>query len=212
MSEAIINAVAVEKLQATEALVKTLAAAEGQLELGYAKLANALAEISEQRYWQGSFESFGQYVEHISDTYKLGKSQIYKYLSAARDLGDSDTEDQLNTMGISKALCLREAKNSTGQIPESALSAALDSKVSVKDMKRLLYESKVLVKPEDGTWADLDFSCYVTEEERAEISDARKAAMRTDPPVSEALPEHMQKKETLLRFAREFLAAYPTGE
>ena len=212
MTEVLMNVVAQEKLAATETLVKTLAAAEGQLELGYAKLAHALAEISEFRYWQGAYKSFGEFVQHISDTYNLGKSQLYSYMAAARDLGDSVTEDQMNTMGISKALALREAKNSTGEIPPAALTAALDPTVAVKDIRKLLYDAGTITKPEDGTWYDLDYSCYVTDEERAEINDAARAARRMDPPISESLPDHMQRKEILLRFSREFLATYPAGE
>ena len=212
MTEALMNVVAAEKLQEVETLVKTLAAAEGQLEVGYAKLAFLLRDVSENRYWDGTYKSFGEFLQHLSDRYNLGKSQLYNYLSTARDLGDGVTEEQLNQMGISKALVLREAKNATGMIPPSALEAALDPKITVKDIKKLLYDAGTIVKPEDGTWCDLDFSCYCTDEERAEINDARKAAMRTDPPVSEALPEHMQRKEVLLRLSREFLAAYPTGD
>ena len=206
--EALMNVVAQEKLVAAETLVKTLAAAEGQLELGYAKLAHALAEISEQRHWIGTYKSFGEFIQHISDTYNLGKSQLYSYMAAARDLGDSVTEDQMNAMGISKALALREAKNSTGIIPSVVLDRALDPAVTVKDIRKLLYDAGTITKPEDGTWCDLDFSCYCTDEERAEINDAQKAARRTDPPISESLPDHMQRKEILLRFAREFLGAH----
>lgn len=209
MIEILMNVVAQEKLAAAETLIKTLAAAEGQLELGYAKLAHTLADISEQRYWIGTYESFGQFIQHISDTYNLGKSQLYSYMAAARDLGDSVTEEQMNTMGISKALALRSAKNESGTIPSVVLDRALDPKVTVKDIRKLLYDAGTITKPEDGTWMDLDFSCYCTDEERAEINEARKAAMRTDPPVSESLPDHMQRKEVMLRFSREFLAAYP---
>lgn len=210
--EALMNVVSQEKLQQTEALVAKLAAAEGQLELGYAKLAHALADISEHRHWMGTYKSFGEFVDHISNTYNLGKSQLYSYMAAARDLGDSVTEDQLNTMGISKALTLRTAKNSTGTVDPTVLTAALDSKVTVKDMKKLLYDAGTITRPEDGTWCNLDFSCYYTPEERATVDDACKSARREDPPISESIPEHMQQKEILLRFAMSFLSTCAAGE
>jgi hypothetical protein len=55
---------------------------------------------------------------------------------------------------------------------------------------------------------DLDYSCYVTDEERKEINDAANAARHMDPPIDEKSKEFMQRKEILLRFSREFLAAY----
>ena len=208
MTEILMNVVSQEKLQEAEALVAKLAAAEGQLELGYAKLAHTLADISEHRYWDGTYKSFGEFIQHISDTYNLGKSQLYSYMATARDLGDSVTEDQLNTMGISKALALREAKNATGTIDPTVLTAALDSTVTVKQMKKLLYDAGTITAPEDGSWMDLDCSCYVTDEERKEINDAANAARHMDPPIAETQKDFQQRKEVLLRFAREFLAAY----
>ena len=150
MAEALMKVVAAEKLQETEALVAKLAAAEGQLEAGYAKLAYALQDISEHRYWQGTYKSFGEFVQHISTKYNLGKSQIYNYLATARDLGDDVTEAQLNTMGISKALALREAKNNTGTIPPAIVERALDPTITVKDIKKLLFDAGKIGPHEDG--------------------------------------------------------------
>jgi ribosomal protein S6 len=208
MTEALVNAVAQEKLAEVETLVKNLADAEGKLEIGYAKLAYLLRDVSEQRYWLGTYDSFGEFIAHISGTYNIGKSQLYNYLSTARDLGDGVTEEQLNQMGISKALALRDAKNASGTIPQNVLTAALDPKVTVKDIRKLLYDAGTITKPEDGTWCDLDFSCYVSDEERKEINDAANAARHMDPPVDEKQKDFMQRKEILLRFSREFLAAY----
>ena len=206
MTEALMNVVAFEKLQQVETLVAKLAAAEGQLELGYASLAYLLSDVSEHRYWDGTYKSFGEFINHISTAYNIGKSQLYNYLATARDLGDSVTEDQLNDMGISKALALREAKNATGSIPSNILTAALDPKVTVKDMKKLLFDAKILVTPEDGTWCNMDFSCYYTPEQKATVNDACNAARHEDPPIAATLPEHIQFKEILLRFSMSFLS------
>jgi hypothetical protein len=204
----ITSSIAFAKLAQVEELAKKLAAAENILEQGYAKLAFLLEEVAEKRHWIGTYESFGDFVTHISESYQIGKSQLYNYRAAARDLEGAVTQEQMDTMGISKALALREAQNSTGAIPQNILTAALDQKTTVKDIKKLLYDAGTITRPEDGTWADLDYSCYCTDEERQEINDASKAARRMDPPISETLPEHVQRKEVLLRFSREFLAAY----
>ena len=208
MEQAIELATAQEKLAEVETLVKKLVAAENTLEQGYAKLAFLLEDVAENRYWHGTYESFGDFVTHISTTFNIGKSQLYNYRSAARDLEGAVTQEQMDTMGISKALALREARNNTGDVPQNVIEAALDPKTSVKDIKKLLFDAGQITKPEDGTWMDLDFSCYVTDSEKQEIQDAANAARHLDPPIQESLPPFVQRKEILLRFAREFLAAY----
>lgn len=210
--EALMSVVAQTKLAEVETLVAKLAAAEGQLEVGYAKLAYLLDDVAQHRHWDGTYKSMGEFMDHISTTFNISKAQLYNYRAAAHDLGDSVTEEQMNTMGISKALALRQAKNNTGSIPQNVMDAALDTTVTVKDIRKLMYDAGTITKPEDGTWMDLDFSCYVSDEERAEIADAQKAAIQMDPPISQALREFQQRKEILLRFAREFLAAYAVGE
>lgn len=208
MTESEALAVSHEKLQEVESLVQQLAAAEKTLENGYAKLAFLLEDVAENRYWHGTYESFGDYIEHISNNYQIGKSQLYNYRAAARDLEGAVTPEQMDTMGISKALALREAQKSSGTIPENVLTASLDPKVTVKDIRKLLFDAGHIVKPEDGTWMDLDFSCYVSDSERDEINEAANAARHVDPVVQESLAPFTQRKEILLRFAREFLAAY----
>jgi hypothetical protein len=203
------NMVAQEKLQEVETLVSKLAEAEGQLEKGYAHLAFLLRDVSEQRYWMGVYDNFGDFLTHLSQRYNVGKSQLYNYLSTAKALGGEITEEQLNQMGISKALALRAAKEATGTISSAIVDRALDPKVTVKDLKKILFDAGSLTKPEPGDWIDLDFSCYVTEEERKEIQDACNAARHVDPPIDERQPQFLQRKEILLRFSREFLAAYP---
>lgn len=200
-------AIATEKLTAVETLVKGLAEAEQKLEHGYAKLAYMLEEVAEKRYWNGRYESFGAYLDYIGGTYNIGKSQLYNYRSAARDLEGSVTSSQMDTMGISKALVLRDAKNNTGLIPEKALNAAMDPKTTTDNLKKLLFDAQNPIVPESGKWVKLDFSGYYTEEEKQEISDAMNAARHGDPVINQKLPDHMQSKEVLIRFAREFLAA-----
>lgn len=208
MTDSTALAVGREKLAEVETLAKKLAAAENMLEKGYAQLAFLLEDVAEQRHWIGTYDSFGDFVEHISATYSVGKSQLYNYRAAARDLEGAVTPEQMDTMGISKALALREGRNSMGSVPENIITAAMDPKVTVKDIRKLLFDAGHVTAPEEGTWMDLDYSCYVTDEERKEINDAANAARHMDPPIQESLPVFVQRKEILLRFAREFLAAY----
>lgn len=208
MTQALVNQVAIQKLAEVETLVGQLSNAENELEKGYAHLAFLLKEVSEKRYWEGEHESFGDYLGHLSQTYNLGKSQLYSYLSTARDLNGDVTEAQLNSMGISKALAVRGQKNATGSISGTVMEAALDPQVTVRDIKKLIFEETNAAPTEDSAWMDLDMSCYVSDEERREIQDAANAARHLDPPINDELKTHQVRKEILLRFAREFLGQY----
>lgn len=208
MNETLNTAVAQERLQEVETLVSKLADAEGLLEAGYAKLAFMLKDVSEHRYWQGKYKSFGEFLNSIQERYHLGKSQLYSYLSTARDLAGQLDEDQLNFMGISKAMVLRDATNASGKVSEEVISAALNPNVTTKDLKKLLYDAGSLQEPEEGIWTDLEFSTYLTPEEHKTILDAFNAARHTDPPINEKTKDSVQRKEILLRICQEFLAAY----
>jgi hypothetical protein len=207
MSETIINAEAAAKLQEVDSLAAKLGAAEAQLEAGYGQLAVGLKEISEHRYWEGTYENFGEYMSHLSEKHKMGNRQLYNYLTVARELS-SVSPLQLSTMGISKALVLRDSAKHSGMIDQAHIEAALDPKVTVKDLKRILFEAKVSPKLEDGTWLDAEFEFYVNDEERAELHAAANAARHMEPPISQTLTEMMQRKEIALRWAREFLSTH----
>jgi hypothetical protein len=208
MTEALINAEAQNKLQEVYELVGKLAKAESQLEYGYAKLAFLLHEVATYKYWVGAFESYGDFLSKIQETYGVSKSQLYNYRSAAAELEGAVTVEQLNTMGISKALVLRSAKKNTGAIPDGVLDQAVDKNVSVQDLKQLLYDAKAIEKPEDGKWVTLDFSSYYTEEEAATLKDGLSAAFRGDPAIPETLPKMIRMKQALLKFVTEFLGAH----
>jgi len=207
-SEAISIVVAQEKLAEVEKLSEKLAAAENQLEVGYAKLAFLLKEVSENRYWHGTYKNFGDFLGNLQKKFNLGKSQLYNYLSTAKELQQL-TESELNQMGISKALVLRDVHATSGRdVPQEVVTKALDPKVTVKDLKKLLFDSGQLIQPEEGIWFDLDFSGYYTEEEIATIKDAVNAARHTDPPIDEKSAEHVQRKQIFVRIASEFLGSF----
>ena len=61
MSEAIVVALAQTKLVEIETLAAKLGAAEAMLEAGYGELAFALKEMRDNKYWIGTYDSFGDY-------------------------------------------------------------------------------------------------------------------------------------------------------
>lgn len=208
MTEALMTLEAESKLQAVEVLVDGLSKMEGQLELGYGKLAHMILEVSEKRYWAGKYNSFGEYRDYLSEKFQIGRAQLYKYLSVARELGGDVTQDELSTMGISKAMLLKESKEEKGTLDAASVQAALDPEVTAKKLKQILFENSNPSTNETGVWFDVDFSSYADYEKQQTINDAANAARHQDPPIPESWPEHVQKMEILYRICQEFLAAY----
>jgi hypothetical protein len=213
MSEAIVIALAQEKLTEIETLAAKLGAAETMLEAGYGELAFRLKEMRDNKYWVGVYDSFGDFMVHLRDRHSLGKSQLYKYMFTATELGEIVTPEQLSAIGITKAVALSDIKAQDGTISDAALAAAQDPKVTVKDLKKLLFEENVkLSKPEDGEWMDCGFEFYATQEERNLLNAAANAARHTDPVTSETLQPFMQLKDILLKWAGEYYGAHAANE
>src|SRR5579885_555742 len=90
-------------LTEVNSLIDKLAKAEAGLEKGYARLGFLLTEVSEKGYWRGDYESFGAYMQALSERYGRGRTQLYAYFSTVRELKPYVDEKQLNDMGIAKA-------------------------------------------------------------------------------------------------------------
>ena len=212
MTEAIVNVLAQSKLVEIETLAAKLGAAEAMLEAGYGELAFALKEMRDNKYWIGTYDSFGDFMAHLRDTHNLGKSQLYKYMFTATELGGIVTPEQLSAMGISKAVALSDIKAQDGEISDAALAAAADPKVTVKDLKKMLFEANNTLPPEEGEWFDCGFEFYATQEEKNILNAAANAARHTDPVTSEKLAPFMQLKDIVLKWAREYYGAYAANE
>ncbi len=207
MSEQIINPAAQTKLAEVETLAAELGRAEAQLESGYGSLAFGLKEVADNRYWEGAYKSFGEYITHLGDTHKIGRAQIYNFLSTARTLEGDVTVEQLSAMGISKALALTSAKKGNdGAVTEATLAAALAPKVSVNDLNKLLFESGILIAPDDSSWLDLEMEFMVDDSERQVIQSAISAARHTDPVTRSDIKPFAQRKDIMLKLCESYLA------
>lgn len=208
MTKAIVISSNQAKLMDVESLAAKLGAAEAQLEHGYGKLAYMLKEVSEERCWEGSYESFGAFLNHLKEQHKVGRASLYSYLATAKALSGDVNEEQLSEMGISKALVLKAAKETNFSLPENAVEKALDPDVTVKDLKELLFAAQDGPKLDNSQWLDLNFSFYVTDDEKLVLESAANAARRIDPPIKEDLKQSAIAKEIALRWAQEFLGQY----
>ena len=209
MTEVLMNAEAQSKLIEVEALVSKLAEAEKQLEAGYAQLGLLLEDVVKYRYWIGSYESFGEFMMHLSTKYNVGRAQLYNYRTTATALlGAGITPDEMNTMGINKARVLADAAKHEGHIPSKMIEAALQPQATTKDIRKILFETFNRPPDENNDWFDLGFEFYATEEQRETFNDAANAARHGDPAIPEGIADSMQRLQIALKWAQNYLATY----
>lgn len=190
-------------------LLDEIKSGELSLATNYAKLGSQLLRVRSKKYWLSlGFRSFGKYVESVKERISLGRTQLYMFISVAEKLLPSVTEEDLNKMGITKALELQRVVVQTGRGPSKELvDHALDPDTTREKLRGAVFQS--LNQPADEPATYFDFGgCYLTAGEREEIKRGFDVAERVDPAIPIEWPEHTRKKEVMLRFAREFLATY----
>lgn len=189
-------------------LITQLLTAESQLDNDYVKLGHLLYEVQKNIYWKYvGFSSFGEYMLSLADKYNKGRTQLYQYVATVRELSPYINEEQMNEMGIAKAMALKVSVKRNGFPPtEDILAQALDRDITTKQLRTLLCVADGVVD-EKGTWLDRE-GFYVTEEEQLVIAEADAAALATDPAVQQDVPDWVKRKEIALRQAMEFLGAH----
>lgn len=213
MSEAITTmTAATEELEKVEKLATILGGTEHVLESGYAQLACAILNVQKNRYWEGRFESWGKYIEHISTKFNLGRAQLYHKVSVVKELQGVVEPKDLSEMGISKAGVLADAHKTIPALPSSVLDAARDKEVTAKELKKVLAEATHVPESSKDEWYDMGAAFYVTPDEKSELLEAERAARSIDPTISISLKPHAQMKEVMLRWAREFLSTYSASK
>jgi hypothetical protein len=187
--------------------VIAMAATEEECERGYAQLGWMLLEVATMQYWRVAHQTFRDYLRTIAMSSRKTASQLQQYFLTVRDLSDTFTLAQLEAMGISKAIKLRQAKDYAIVLPSDVVQAALDSKITVKELQKVI--STTLKMPEeDGDYLDLGFEFMVSPEERATLEAAVDAAMHTDPVTKTTISKSAQMKDIALKFAMEFLGSH----
>ena len=203
---------AIEALGLVEELATKLGAAEGLLEAGYAQFAQALLDVQKNRYWETDFESWGAYFAHVCEKFKLGSRQLYHKVATVKELDGVVQLSDLTDMGITKASVLAAAHRGGAEISEDMVAQAKDASTTAKLLKKQVAQTLHQPETPDDDWIDLGFAFYASDDERAELREAEKIARGIDPPISNSLPEHSQKREIAIRWCREFLATYAIPE
>jgi hypothetical protein len=194
-------------LQAIEKQAVMMATAEDGLERGYAHLGWMLLEVAEMQYWRVHHESFRDYLKSVAMKSKKTAGQLQQYFLTVRDLSDTFSAAQLESMGITKAIKLRGAKDYAIVLPQVVVEAALDPKITVAELKKII--SVTLKMPdEEGDWLNLEFEFMVTPEKRAFADQVINVAMRTDPLTKTNISKSAQMWDVFEKLGMEFLGSH----
>jgi hypothetical protein len=176
------------------------------LAANWARLGAALFEVRRNQYWdKWGYLSFGSYIRELADRVRKERSQLYAYIGTAEKLLPYIAEDMLVAIGISKAGELRRFVAQSGRrLPQPLLTMAVDDKTTVKELRAAVFQE--LHQEPDPKSRYFDFGgSYYTTDEKAEIDLAIQIAKGTDPVIPHDIPHHLQMKEVVLRWAREFI-------
>src|ERR1035437_2573003 len=184
-----------------------LSESEDECERGYATLGWMLLEVSSMQYWRINHETFRDYLRGVAMVSTKSAAQLHQYFLTVRDLSDTFNLAQLEAMGITKAIRLRAAKDYAIVLPQVVIDAALDPKVTAKDLKKVI--SLALKMPvEDGDWMDLECEFMVTPEQRKLLEESIDVAARTEPLTKSTISHSAQMLDIMTKFAMEFLGAH----
>jgi hypothetical protein len=196
-----------ERLNAVNHQAAVLANSEGECERGYAVLGWMLFEVASLHLWRVRHESFRDYLRAVAMVSKKSAGQLQQFFLTVRDLSDTFSLAQLEQMGITKAIRLRAAKDYAIVLPQVVVLAALDPKVTVKELQKVI--SVTLKMPdEEGDWMDLEFEFMVTPEQRELFTQAIDVAIHTDPLTKSTISKSAQMCDVMTKFAQEFLGAH----
>lgn len=198
-------------LQQIQAELEEVNRQETLLKRGYVRLGCWLSETRQNEYWRlWGFGSFGKFMTDLRERYEKGRTQLFHYTSVVEKLLPHISEADLETMGISKAIVLKNTVARTSvNVDAETVATACDPHVTEQGLKAFVhtrYDLPPGEKPK-GTWFDFG-GFFLEADERAEIRRAMEVAEKVDPPVAVDLPDWARRKEILLRFAREFLGTY----
>jgi hypothetical protein len=204
-------------------LVGQISTHELRLAKSYARLGSKLREVKNQQYWMSyGFERFSSYLESIRARIGRERSQVYAILQVAEALLPVMTEEQLETIGITKAHELRRLLAQGGSLesefqeasdPEGSsvriMDYAADPKVTAKQLRVKVNEVLHVKEDVQGLWLDLG-GFYATPDERKEIEQFWELGKKLLAPAEEQ-QEHAWKKVVFMDAVREALSTW-SGE
>lgn len=207
---------------ALKARLERIVQSEADGEKTNAEVGELLWITAEKKYWRqlGEYKNFDEYLKSLASLYRRGRTQLYYYFSTVKALrARGVTNDEINQMGISKAIVLYKAMLShealkgfsePQTVPEVIVHTALNPAVTKADLNKAVAEKLELMELEkDASWYDLG-GFPATKEEKLVLDSAWEAAMRTDPVIQDnkRTPSAVTR-QVILRFAMEYLNSHP---
>jgi len=193
-----------------EEVTRTIIAEKKSLDSNFVRLGQFISRVREKKYWLlGPYKSFGDYLSDCEKRVGIGHSQLYVYMTVARNLLPSINESTLIDIGVTKAGVLSKYVEQSGKsvIPTDILDAAKNTDVKTDELDAMVNSSLHNVMPEKGKWFSLG-GFFCDDDEKQELTQAIELAKSIDPVVPNNIPGWQQLKESYLRLAREFLGTY----
>lgn len=196
-------------LQAVLLQASQMSQLEDGLERGYAHLGWMILEVYEMQYWRINFGTFREYLKSgvLQTGLRRSPGQLLQYFLTVRDLIDTFNIEQLETIGITKAIKLRAAKEYALVLPAAIRNAALDPKVTASGLKQLISET-LKMPEEEGDYMDLEFEFMVSPEQRIFAEKVLDVAMHTEPLTKSTVSKSAQMWNVFEKLGMEFLGAH----
>lgn len=187
---------------------------EAELQTSYIQIGTLLFRVQAKSLWIPlGYKTWTDYFTELQEKFDRSRAQLYAYMGIAKTLKPYVSDKNLLDMGLDKASELRKVVQLTGNAPSSdIMEKAVNPAVKVKQFRQDLYdEQHVTDHSEKGIWVDFGGG-YFTPDEKEEWIKAIDLAKHIDPVVPHTLPEHIQRKEAMLRLAREFIGTWENLE
>ena len=212
---------ALQKQAEIDEILNSISAHELRLAKSYARLGSKLKEMKANFYWMSlGYERFSAYLEFIRGRIGRERSQVYAILSVAETLLPAMTEEQLETVGITKAHELKRLMKEGGNLEAnvvvnqdenhatyaSLMDYAADPKVTAKQLRVKVNELLHVTEDVQGLWLDLG-GFYATQDERKEIEQFWELGKRLLAPKDEQ-QEHVWKKVVFMDSIREAVSTW----
>lgn len=196
------------------ALMNEASAKEAELQTSYVQLGTLLFRVQAKQLWLVlGYSNWTEYFTVLQEKFDRSKGQLYAYIGVAKTLKPYVADKDLFDMGIGKASELRKTVELTGKAPSpEIIKKAINPATKIGQFRQDLYdENNVIDHNEKGSWVDFG-GCYLSPGEKEEWIKSIEIAKSIDPVVSNSLPEHVQRKEAMLRLAREFIGTWGMGD
>jgi hypothetical protein len=203
-------------------LLGQISAHELRLAKSYARLGSRLKEMKVNQYWMSlGYQKFSSYLEFIRGKIGRERSQVYAILSVAEALLPAMTEEQLESVGITRAHELRRLLKEGGTLQARILDPngkeehptdvrimdyAARPGVTAKQLRVKVNELLHITEDVQGFWLDLG-GFYATTDERKEIDQFWEVGKKMFAPPDEQA-EHVVKHEVFLAGVRECLGTW----